>query len=229
MKTSVEKFSFWSSAILVPANSTVPKATRELSMQLLCWVLDRLYIQRAQTGLKKVTEHTKLLISESDLALSGVLLVTKQLLEERNFFMSLLILLCGDSRFVDSFKLCGQGSSYFCASTRGCGCSFMIILTHGNHQRLTLRMFTTFLCISADADGHFAIQPPSLQCQAAAYPYVGLGDTGTTTREYHYPHSCSPTVLWQNNCTFLLPWGHKYMHCPIWASLLFWILVQMKW
>lgn len=65
-------------------------------------------------------------------------------------FLSLLILLYGGSRFLDSFGLCGQGSSHFPASPRGSGCSFMIILTRGNHQCLTSRLFTTFLCISAD-------------------------------------------------------------------------------
>lgn len=118
MKTSVEKFSFWPSAVLVPANSTVSKVTRELPGRHLCWVLAWLYIQRAQAGLKKVTECTKLLISESDSGLSGVLAVTKQLLEECNFFMSLLILLRGGSRFMDSFKLCGQGSSFPCFTQR---------------------------------------------------------------------------------------------------------------
>lgn len=150
MKTSVKKFSFWPAAVLVPANSSVPKVKRELSVQRLCWVLAWLYIQRSQTELKKATECTKLLISESDSALSGVLAVTNQLLEEYNYFVSLLILLHGGSRFMDFFKLCGQGSSHFPASPRVCGCSFMIILTHGNHRCLTSRLLTTFLCISAD-------------------------------------------------------------------------------
>lgn len=83
----------------------------------------------------------------------------------------------------------------FPASPRGCGCNFMIILTHGNLQCLTSRLFTTFLCISADPADHFALQPPPLQCQAAACPCVGLDDAGTTAGEYHYPGSCPPSVF----------------------------------
>ena len=88
-----------------------------------------------------------------------------------------------------------KGCRNFPALARGCGCGFMITLTHWNHQCLTPRLFPTFLCISAEPADRFAVQTPLLPRQVAACPYVGSSDAGTTPGEYHYSCSCFPSVF----------------------------------
>lgn len=88
-----------------------------------------------------------------------------------------------------------QGFRHFPALPRRCECSFVFALTNRNHRCLTPGLFPTFLCISAEPADHSPIQTPLLPGQAAARPYVGLSDAGTTPGEYHYSYSCFPSVL----------------------------------
>lgn len=121
--------------------------------------------------------------------------VTQQPFQEFNFFMYLLqYYLVVLALWITSGPVeRPQGCRHFPALPRGCGCSFT--LTHWNHWHLTPRVFPSFLCTSAEPADRFAIQTPLLPCQAAACPYVGLSDAGTTPGKYHYSRSCFPSVL----------------------------------